>query len=309
VSAQSSAWAALLFQSGRDSFGPIVMANVADPFTDTSDGSEPLEELAPGAATVAQTISCGAVSWGPTMCGRDGLQGKVLNVPADMLPAGNSDHHYSYDDPNAGGEYDFWLATPPGAAGSTLTVGGAGFCRWGSDGTNCSDATATNIATSIGDLDPALIQNAESSPNGTLGYAISATALCADTTYVYPASASDGFNTNSSPACAGALAAGARPPEGVRWFLNKSDADVNATNNPPYVKAILRTIDRQHYGGTIVDTNWSGAPGLSMNFHRGNYNFAATEAGLGYAQNITLPISTNGINPATDIVFCTNGTC
>jgi hypothetical protein len=309
ISTSSAAWSALNFQSGRDNLGGMLIANVSDPFADPNDGSEPVEELPVGAPTIAQVINCGAVGWGVTMCGRFGSQGKTWNVPADMMPAGNTDHHFSYEDEGAGGEYDFWLAQPPGTPGSTMTVGGAGFCRWGTDGTNCSDSTATNIATSIGGIDAGLLQAAESSPSGTLPYAIASAALCADPSYVYPASSSDGANTNSSSACAGATAAGQRPPEGTRWFLNMTDAQVNATNNAPYVKAILRTLDSQHYGGVVTDTNWSGAPGLTLNYHRGNFSFAAAEAGLTYGANNTIPFTNNGFDPATAIVFCTNGTC
>jgi hypothetical protein len=289
------------------------VSTAKDQFDDPSDGSEPLEELAPGQATIPQKISCTAASWSAYVCGISHLQGTTLNVPADMTPAGNSDHHYSYEDASAasgtGGEYDFWLAKQPGASGASMTVGGAGFCKWGTDGTGCSASTATNIATSIGGVDATLLQAAESNPNGTLGYAVSTSALCADPSFVYPANASDGANTNTSPACAGHTATGQRPPEGTRWYLNLTDDQINATSNAPYVKVILRTMDRQHYGGVIVDTTWSGAPGLSVQFHRGNYTFAANEAGIGISTDMLIPITTNGIDLQSDIRFCSNGTC
>jgi hypothetical protein len=309
VSPQSAAWAALEFQSGRNSFGGLSLSNAANEFADSNDDSEPIQELVPGSPTIAQTISCGAVAWGPAFCTKMGMQGKVVNVPAGMMPEGNADHHYSFDDSGAGGEYDFWLATMPGQPGATMTVGGAGFCRWGGDGTGCSGSTATNIATSIGGLDAVAIQAAESDPHGTLGYAVSVNALCADSTYVYPATSSDGSNTNSSSACSANTGAGQRPPEGTRWFLNKTDADIDAANYPAYDKVILRTMDVQHYGGLIVDTNWSGAPGLSVEYHRGNYAFAAAEVGVPYGTDVSLPVSTTGLNLQNDIVFCSNGTC
>ena len=309
MSSNSAAWAALNFQSGHDGFGSILDANVADPFTDPNDGSEPVDELQVGAPTIAQVVSCDVESYSAWTCSQTNMQGRSINVPAGMMPAGNSDHHYSYDDYGANGEYDFWLAPMPGAPGATLHVGGAGFCAWGTDGTNCSGSNATGIATSLGGIDPVLLQAAESSPNGTLPYAITAAVLCADPTWVYPAAGSDGANTNSSSACAAATGAGQRPPEGTRWFLNMTDAQVNATNNAPYVKVLLRTIDRQHYGGVIADTNWAGAPGLSFNYHRGNFNFAATEAGMSITANMAIPVTTNGFDPAKAIEFCTNGTC
>jgi len=309
VSPNSAAWAALEFQAGRDAFGGLHLSNAATPFTDPNDDSEPFDELTPGAATIVQTIACDVVSWGPGVCRSTHMQGRVLKVPAGMMPEGNADHHYSFDDANAGGEYDFWLAPRPGAPGATMHVGGAGFCVWGSDGTGCSGSTATNIATSLGGLDATLLASAESSPNGTLPYAIGVAALCADPSYVYPATSSDGANTNATPACSGKTRAGGRPPEGTRWFLNVSDADVDAMPYAPYVKVVLRTLDRQHYGGLIVDTNWSGAPGFSVEYHRGNYSFAAAETSLAYGIDVSLPIATPGLDLAKLVAFCTNGTC
>jgi hypothetical protein len=309
VSSRSAAWASLEFQAGRDAFGGLNLSNAAIPFNDPNDDSEPLYELLPGGPTIAQTIDCDAVSWGPSFCTSMHMQGRVLNVPAGMMPEGNADHHYSYDDSTAGGEYDFWLAKRPGAPGATMHVGGAGFCAWGTAGTGCSGSTATNIATSLGGLDATALANAESSPTGTLPYAIAVAALCADPSYVYPATSSDGANTNATPACAGNTSAGGRPPEGTRWFLNLSDANVDAMSYAPYVKVILRTLDRQHFGGLIVDTNWSGAPGLSVEYHRGNYAFAAAEANVAYGTDVSLPIATPGLDLSKYVAFCTNGTC
>jgi hypothetical protein len=123
---------------------------------------------------------------------------------------------------------------------------------------------------------------------------------------VYPATFSDGGNTDATPACKGALGANGRPPEGTRFFLDMSDADVNATSNAPYVKVVLRTLDREHYGGTITDTNWSGAPGLAFGFLREGWSALARERPL-FTRD--LPITTNGIDLATKLRFCTNGTC
>ncbi len=309
VSPQSAAWAALDFQAGRNAFGGLGLSNAPIPFNDPNDDTEPFEELVPGAATIAQTIVCDIESWGPGLCTSTHVQGRTIDVPADMMPEGNGDHHYSFDDPLAGGEYDFWLAQMPQAAGATMNVGGAGFCAWGGDGTGCSGSTATNIVTSLGGLDATSIASAELVQDGTLPYAIASAALCADSTFVYPATSSDGFNTNTSPACAGHTGPGQRPPEGTRWFLDQTDAQIDALAVPAYDKVILRTMDRQHFGGLIVDTNWSGAPGLSPEYHRGNYAFAAAEAGIPYGLDVSLPISTAGLNLANDIVFCTNGTC
>ena len=222
---------------------------------------------------------------------------------------GGGDHHLLWDDFADNGEVDLWDADQPGN-GSTLHVGGGGFCQWGTDGTGCSGSTATQIDTSLGGVDAALLQAAESDPHGTLPYALAVAGLCNDPTFVYPAKASDGSNSDGAPACSGHTGPGQRPPEGTRWFLALHDADINATNNAPYVKVLLRTLDEDHYGATIVDTNWNYAPeGYQLQFNRGNYAFAAAEAGIPYGADVGLPITTNGINLSTAVKFCSNGTC
>jgi hypothetical protein len=44
-------------------------------------------------------------------------------------------------------------------------------------------------------------------------------------------------------------------------------------------------------------------------FNRGDYSFAAAEAGISYGTDVLLPITTNGINLATAVQYCSNGTC
>jgi hypothetical protein len=253
------------------------------------------------------------------------MQGTTVNVPVNMQPAGNSDHHFSINNFILQATIDFWLAPLPGPPGSTMIVGGAGTCYWGTDGTGCSGSTATNISTGLGDVQPQYVQVAESDPHGVLPWAISSSALCADSAYnagylhsnpgqgwVYPATSSDGGNTDWFPACKAFTGAFGRPPEGARWFINMTDDQINATNNLPYVKVILRTLDAEHYGGTITDSNWEFAAGLSpatngRPIHA--WDFAAQEAGLRTDYDYTLPITNNGIDLINDIQICSNGDC
>lgn len=312
VSESSEAWQALLFQPGRvyfPSFNAIVPPNSSN---DPRDGSLPLDDLPAGGQTIAQVIDCDEVSWGVQTCTNNGakLQGKTIHVPSTMTVAGNSDHHYGWNDESKRGEYNLWLAKTPGARGGKMHVGGSGFCPWSGNGTGCSGATATGLPISLGTVHAYALKAAEADrEHGNLGYAIATTALCADPSWVFPATYSDGSNTNSTGACAGHLGPGQRPPEGVRWFLNKTDAQINATHNAPYVKVLLRTMDRQHYGGIITDTNWAGAPGLTPQFDRGDYSFAAREAGIEPVPFAHVPFTLEGIDLRTDVKFCTNGSC
>lgn len=313
IASQSSAWSTLEFGGGRNSIGGLQISNAANPYTDTWDNSEPRYELPVGAPSEQQTISCDKAAWSNWLCGQTKMNGKVVNIPQGVQPQGGGDHHFAYDDFANNGEQDFWDSSMPSANGGVLHVGGAGFCAWGTDGTNCSGSTATNIATSMGGIDAVLLHAAEAdAQHGSLPFALSTSEVCNDvsTSFVYPATASDGDNSNSAPACAGHTGAGQRPPEGTRWFLAMHDADVNATNNAPYVKVLLRTMDEDHFGGVITDTNWSGSSaGLLPQFNRGDYSFAAAEAGISYGTDVMLPITTNGIDLSTAIEYCSNGTC
>jgi hypothetical protein len=310
VSTYSSAWAALDFQAGRAYVPGFSAKPGPDPFHSTSDGSDPpLDELKVGGASIAQVIECNA-SWGPTVCGSHGIQGATLHVPVGMEPAGNSDHHYSYNDDATQREYDFWLVQGlPTTAGAKLYIGAGGVCPWSGDGTNCSGSNATNIAGSLGSITEADFVRGESGPSASFGHAISFSTLCADPTYVFPATASDGSNTNSSSACSGHTGAHGRPPEGTRVYLNMTDAQVNAMSLPAYAKAWWRTLDRQHEGGFIADTNWSGAPGLSPAFQRDDFSKQALEAGVDPVPYASVPIGLGTIDMAKDIKFCANGTC
>lgn len=307
VSPNSSSWSSLLFQPGRDTIQGIEVT--VDP-SDINDGNEPLFPLVAGQPSYRETIACDVVSWSSWVCGLTNQNDTVISVPTNMRPAGNSDHHASIADYTRGGEEDFWLLSRDVLVeGGTLHVGGGGFCPWSGDGTNCSGSTATRLATSLGGIDPIDVRNAERSPNGTLPYALSVTALCADPSSVWPATASDGSNTDTTPACFGHTGSGQRPPEGTRVYLDKNDAEINMTNNAPYVKTILRTMDRDHLGMTITDTNWAGGPGLAPQYRRGDWAFAEVEAGLPTSGTVLLPITTNGIDLRSDVKFCSNGTC
>lgn len=305
IAPNSAAWSALEFQSGHQGFAPLGIGTGKG----SDDGSEPITDLPIGAPFASLVMSCDVEVYSAGTCASHGdPNGSTQQIPLNGYVAANSDHHLAVDNHAYAGEFDYWNAPFPIIFSGTWHVGGAGFCPWSGNGTGCSGSTATNIVTSMGAITQDLLTKAESTPNGTLPYALGASVLCGDPTYVFPATSSDGSNTNTSSACVGHTGAGQRPPEGTRWFLNLTDDQVNATNNAPYVKAILRTINKQHFGGTITDTNWSGAPGLAMQYHHDPFTPQAIEAKL-TGTNFELPITTNGIDLSTEIIFCSNGTC
>ncbi len=312
VSPYSSAWASLEFQAGRAYIPSFNAKAGSHPFYDSADNSDPpLDELTSRGSSVPHTIACDLASWGAWACTHYGIEGKVVNFPAGMEPSGNSDHHYSFSDDAARGEYDFWLVKQlPGGAGTTLHAGSGGFCSWSGDGTACSGSNATNIAGSLGSVSEADFARGEAdAQHGSFGHAIALTALCSDPSYVYPANASDGANTNGFAACNGHTGSRQRPPEGTRLFLNLSDAQVDAMQLPAYAKTFWRTLDREHEGGFINDSGWSGGPGLSPAMRRDDFSAQAREAGVDPVPYARVPIGSGTIDFARDISFCANGSC
>lgn len=308
VAANSVRWADVLFAEGHNGLGSIEITNDRD---DADDASEPLFVRRSTTTSVGVNVVCDRFPWSANACAKSGMNGSIVRVPADVRAAPNSDHHVSIADTIRGGEVDFW-EFPVGHPSSLAHVGGAGFCPYAGDGTGCSGSTATNIATSLGGIDPAIVSKMEKHSHGILPYAISVSALCADPTWVFPATSSDGKNTDTSPACSGHTGPGERPPEGTRGFIDRSDLEIDATRNAPYVKVILRTMDREHLGFTITDTNWSGAPGLAPQYRTSSpiaWRFALREAGLGASGRVRLPITVDGLDLRSDVRFCSNGTC
>jgi len=300
IAPQSTAWVALQAQPGH----AAQFADLSIAASGHDDASEPVYDAsAPSPNDVALPLVCDGSPWAGWSC-KTFHAPEFVTLPPGAKIEGNEDGHLSLLTATA--EIDLWAAH---IAQDGMHVGGAGSCAYGGDGTNCSGATATNIATSLGGIDPATLAAVESDPHGVLPYAIAFTALCAAHEFVYPATASDGSNTDAFPACKGHLGALQRPPVGARFFLDLSDDAIDAMSNPPYAKALLRTIDREHFGGTIVDTNWYGAAGLAVQYRRGDWAPFEREAGVAVSDNVRLPFSTRGIDLRKSLRFCASGDC
>lgn len=312
IAPASQTWAKSEF-GGTYAMQYITISTVAHPFSDPQDSSEPLAAFPVGAKYIDQKIICDLQPIGQQICALSHENYKVIKVPAGMEPEGSSDHHYSFDDYARGGEQDFYLAPLPDAKTGVMHVAGAGFCTWGTDGTGCSGSTATLIDTALGGLNPGLIKAAESDPvHGHLPYAIAFGALCAaeSSNFVYPAKYSDGDNTNTTPLCKNFLKTGMRPPEGTRWFLALHDADINSKKFVPWIKVVLRTLDEDHMGGSVVDSAWAFGGGMAPDYQRGDWSFAAYEMGIDpKLADYQLPFNVDGLNFAKNARFCTNGFC
>lgn len=322
VSPNSRTWADVNFQPGRNSV-PAFNANTGiaglAPFTQTRDGADPpIGHVSNGSRVIPQVVVCDRADWSKHICTAQKLERATVDFPADAEPAGNSDHHYTWLDERKRGNFDCWLCARPTIPRAEIHVGGLGFCPWDKhargdelgDGTDCSNSTATNIETSLGSIALADFTAAAADPvHGNFGHAIAFSALCADPTFVFPATASDGANTNAFPACAAYLGPRRRPPQGTRVFLDKSDSEIDALDLPGYNKAWLRTLDREHYGGIITDTAWDGAPGLSPAYQRDDFAEQAKEAGIEPSPFARIPINLGSLDLHRDMRFCRSGDC
>jgi hypothetical protein len=157
------------------------------------------------------------------------------------------DAHFAIVDSGTGMEYDFWRTQWPPKNG-VLTIGWGGECPLSGNGIVACGATATSTAISLGIIRAkdlvAAVQN-----GGTLPYALQTAIKCTNKA-VAPFLTSDG----STPGC---------PPEGARVYLAMHDSDVNASGVSGILQAILRTIDEDHYGMFVTDTN-GGEDGFSL---------------------------------------------
>jgi len=245
-----------------------------------------------GARTTPHVLIADRFPWSASSAGK--LNGTLVPVPTGAVPEGDSDGHLSWRTPL--GEYDAWAAEKPDAVpGSRWRVGGFGFCPVGGTGAGCSGSTATNLATSLGLLDPRAIAAVMGDPHGILHTALAASVLCASPAWVAPATYSDGKNTTDEVPCRGAATL---PPEGVRFFLDRTDDQIDATDAPAWFKVVLRTLDREHYGGQVVDTGWGGGAGIQLQTMREGWTSATRE-----------PIPQDILALAKDVEFCGNGSC
>ncbi|MFN8161334.1 MAG: hypothetical protein U0R52_09875 [Solirubrobacterales bacterium] len=186
------------------------------------------------------------------------IEGMSIHIPAAARPAGGDDGHMAVIDQAGGWEYDFWqVATVPlPASGGTINVSHGGRTRWGTtdaDGLG-SNATAAHFGLDAGSI-RAEEWDAATSAGGAINHALFMTTKCSAGFSVYPA---DPGTTAASCSSFGATNADA-PPVGGHFYLDLSDAQIDALSVPAWKKPILKAL--AHYGMYVGDTyanhNWS----------------------------------------------------
>jgi len=231
VNVKTSTWLSSL---GTISLGQLQFA--ANPSGVARDFGTPVYETAVGPRAMAVKVHC-TEPWGTCA-----VEGKTVYVESSEQPedggTNGEDSHFAIVDNTTGDEYDFWGTRWPPSNG-VLTIEWGGSCKLSGPGYGGCGGSASGTALSLGIIRAKDLVAAVQS-GGTLPYALSTGVKCADG-YVAPMTSSDEY----TPGC---------PPEGARAYLALHDSDVNASGASDIVKAILRTIDEDHYGMFITDS-------------------------------------------------------
>jgi len=234
------------------------------------DGGRPLFFSA--ATDPVFTVHC-TENWGT--CAVEGAQ---IRIPDGAQPAGGSDAHLSVIDQASGWEYDFWGVESKPSGGGTLTIRWGGKTRIDGNGLG-SDAVAAQYGTAAGVL------RAEELASGQINHALFLGVACDSGQWVYPA-------TKGGSQCADPTNA---PPEGTRFQLTLSDAQIQALPVPDWKKTILTAM--AHYGMIVGDTG--GTWGIAQESEVAYTSVGAPDPWVALAKQANVPYYA----PDQDYVF------
>ncbi len=211
------------------------------------------------------TVHC-AESWG--RCPVEGMQ---IHVPGAASPAGGSDGHMAVIDQSSGWEYDFWQVRQKPEGGGTLTVSWGGRTRIDGEGLG-SPATAANFGLAAGIIRP------QELAAGRIDHALFMVVKCTNGRAVWPAA------SNSGRSCASmGLSDANAPAMGQHFFLDMSEAQIDALAEPAWQRTILRAMAR--YGLYVGDT---GGGFLKIESGSSYTSFGLTDPWVGIAREAGL---------------------
>jgi hypothetical protein len=185
------------------------------------------------------------------------MEGKQVRIPAQAKAAGVCvsvsncvDGHMAVFDQATGLEWDFWQVYSKSASGGTLNVGSGGVFNALGDGRGASYAprqptgTAGHYGLAAGIIRPAELEA------GLIDHALFLVVRCVRSGWVYPA------EQDSASKCSDQTDA---PILGARFYLDMSDAEINALGIAEWKRVVLRAI--ADYGMYVGDT---GGPGFEI---------------------------------------------
>lgn len=173
--------------------------------------------------------------WGT--CAIEGMQ---VRIPDAARQAGGTDAHLTVVDQSTGWEWNLWEVKEKPAGGGTLQTGWGGRTRIDGDGLG-------GMATAAGFGNLAGIIRAQELESGEIRHALFMVVGCTSKDWVWPA------NQAALPCVDQGLPDENAVPDGARFQLDISDAEIDALAVPSWKKAILRAMAR--YGMYVGDTN------------------------------------------------------
>lgn len=220
-------------------------------------------------------------------CTVEGLQ---VRIPAEARPAGGTDAHMSVIDQDAGWEYGFWETEARSPSGGTLWIGHGGRTRIGTPDANGlgssslpNNVTAAHFGLSAGVIRP------EELAAGQINHALFMVVKCTNGTYVWPARgpgvgrtcASMGLSNENAPAL------------GQHFYLDMTEAEINALSVPAWKKTVLRAMAR--YGMFVGDTG-SSYLGWTVSLQSGSSytSFGQADPWVDLAKKYGIPQSSGG---------------
>jgi hypothetical protein len=169
------------------------------------------------------------------------VEGVQVHIPARARPAGGSDGHLAAIDQGSGWEYDFWQVKQKPSGGGTLVASAAGRTRIDGDGLG-AEATASGFGLAAGVIRPPELAD------GNIDHALFMVVKCTNGTAVWPA-----HSDNAGRSCSDlGLPDADAPAMGQHFYLDMTDAQIDALNKPGWQKTILRAM--AHYGMYVGDT-------------------------------------------------------
>lgn len=223
------------------------------------------------------TIHC-TEPWGK--CAIEGMQ---VHIPVKAKPAGGSDHHLALIDQTGSTEFDMWGAEIYVDANGNESAsirnpnGGVINCRWGGkldiNGSGLhGDATAAGFGLIAGQIRP------EELEAGVINHGFFTGMRCGSNVAVFPAEKHDVLCADQTNA----------PPMGARFFLDYTDAEINALNVPESNKVVLRAMAK--YGIYFGDTgNGANVMGVGILDSQSYVNMGFPDPMVAYAQQYRIP--------------------
>ena len=230
VSSSSSAVVSRLNSWGK---GQGIIGGVADTVDDwdhTLYYSKPTDPV--------YTVDC-VEDWGTCE-----IEGMKVRIPNAARPAAGGDGSMGVIDQASGWEYDFWQVRQKPSGGGVIKISWGGRTEIGtpeSDGLD-SNGSAAHFGTAAGVIRP------EELEAGEINHALFLMVKCTNDSFVWPAMgpgvgrtcAEMGLSNNNAPAM------------GQHFFLDMTEAQIDAMNVPEWRKTILRAM--ADYGMFVGDT-------------------------------------------------------